>query len=295
MRGMDIAAEEWVGVIQINPNLTAEHDAVLTEYLRGESRLTRAQWQQLREAVDLLEQSTVTFQERSHTFRQFYETFVDRQFADAFLESLVAAKDVERGAPGLQAATARQIVQWVQQQEFYQRGQAESRLLLTFCLYWWAAFALGYAFEVEIFRDLQAAGVEFACHDITNRVERLSAFDLTVAGMCGDVKYSTYFLTTEDARTAEVDFFITRLYDEVNGRWLCVVFLTPAAWAAIDGETMPATLEDAASLLPAAVSVTVGAATFVLCLYGDWKARVLSRQAAKGSEPDGRQDDGEHE
>jgi hypothetical protein len=149
---------------------------------------------------------------------------------------LVAAEDVERDAPRLQAATARQIVQWVQQ-EFYQTGQAESRLLLTFCLYWWAAFSLNYTFEVEIFRDLRAAGVEFACHDITNRAERLSAFDLTVMGMCGDVKYSTYFLTLEEARTTEVDFFITRLYNEVNGRWLRVVFLIPAAWAAIDGET----------------------------------------------------------
>ncbi len=74
-----------MSAIQITPNLTAEHDAVLTEYLRGESRLTRMQWQQLREAVDLLGQSEVTFQERSYTFRQFYETFIDRQFADAFL------------------------------------------------------------------------------------------------------------------------------------------------------------------------------------------------------------------
>ncbi len=137
--------------------------------------------------------------------------------------------------------------------------------------------------------------MEFACHDITNRAERLSAFDLTVMGMCGDVKYSTYFLTVEDARTAEVDFFITRLYNEVNGRWMRVVFLTPAAWVAIDGETIPVTLEDAVSLLPAAVSVTVGAATFVLNLYEDWKMRVLSHQTAKGSEPNGRQDDIKHE
>lgn len=67
------------------------------------------------------------------------------------------------------------------------------------------------------------------------------------------------------------------------------------AWAAIDGETIPAALEDAASLLPAVVSVTVGAATFVLNTYEGWKARVLARQAAKGGEPDGRRDDNEHE
>lgn len=51
-----------MSAIQINPNLTTEHDAVLTEYLRGESRLTQAQWQRLREAIDSL--------------GQFYETFI---------------------------------------------------------------------------------------------------------------------------------------------------------------------------------------------------------------------------
>ena len=226
-------------MIQIAGNLTPEHDAALSNYLRGAGRLTREQWQRLREAIDLLAQSTVTFQGRDYTFAQFYEAFIDRQFAEAFLQTLVTMADVAQDAPHLQAATARQIVQWIQQQDFYQRGQIESRWLLTFCLYWWSAFAVGYAFEVEIFRDLRAEGIEFFAHDITNRNERLSPFDLTVLGLRGDEKYSAWFLTVENARMEGLDFFITRLFDETGARWLRVVLLTPIAQELTGGEIPP--------------------------------------------------------
>lgn len=171
-----------MSVIRIDSNLTPEHDAALTDYLRGAGRLTREQWHRLREAIDL---------------------------------------------------------------------------------------------------------IEFSCHDITNRSERLSVFDLTVLGMRGDLKYSTWFLTVEDARIEGLDFFITRLYDAINARWLLVVLLTPAAWAVIDGETRPASLEDAASALPDPVSINVGAATLVLILYDDWKARVRLCQTPKGGSTNG--------
>jgi hypothetical protein len=210
-------------VIQIAGDLTPEHDAALSAYLRGVERLSRERWHRLREAIDLLAQSAVTFQGCNYTFAQFYEMFIDRLFAESFLRTLVAIEDVPQDASRLQAATAQQIVKWIQQQDFYQKGQIESRLLLTFCLYWWSAFAVGYAFEVEIFRDLRAEGIEFFAHDITNRNERLSHFDLTVLGLRGDVKYSTWFLTVENARLEGLDFFITRLYDETVARWLRVV------------------------------------------------------------------------
>ena len=125
-------------MFRIDGNLTPEQDAALTGYLRGAERLTREQWRRLREAIDLLARSTVTFQGRDYTFKWFYETFIDRQFADAFLQTLVTTADVTQDAPRLQAATARQIVQWIQQQDVYQKGQAESRWLLIFCLYWWS-------------------------------------------------------------------------------------------------------------------------------------------------------------
>jgi hypothetical protein len=166
--------------------------------------------------IDLLAQSLITFQGRDYSFTRFYDTFIDRQFAEASLQALVDSANVTQDAPRLQAATARQIVQWLQRQDFYQQGQLETRWLLAFCLYWWSSFAIGYAFEEEIFRDLHAEGIEFFAHDITNRNERLSPFDLTVLNLRGDVKYSTWFLTREDARLEGLDFFITRLYDEAG-------------------------------------------------------------------------------
>jgi hypothetical protein len=272
-------------MFRIDGNLTPEQDAALTDYLRGAERLTREQWRRLREAIDLLARSTVTFQGRDYTFKWFYETFIDRRFANAFLQTLVTTADVTQDAPRLQAATARQIAQWIQQQDFYQKGQAESRWLLIFCLYWWSAFALGYAFELEIFRDLRAEGIEFFCHDITNRSERLSPFDLTVLGLRGDVKYSAWFLTVENARTEGLDFFITRLYDETGARWLRVVLLTPIARELIGGETALASPAETVPALPDAV--TAGAATLVLIRYDDWKARVRLRQTPKGDNPNG--------
>ena len=272
-------------MIQIADHLRPEHNVALSEYLRGAERLTREQWHHLREAIDLLAQSTVAFQGRDYTFARFHETFIDRPFAETFLQSLMATADVAQDLPRLQAATARQILQWVQQQDFYQKGQIESRLLLTFCLYWWSAFAIGYTFEEEIFRDLRAEGIEFFAHDITNRNERLSPFDLTVLGLRGDVKYSTWFLTVENARLEGLDFFITRFYDETGAQWLRVVLLTPIAQELIgDNATAVVPTADIPEL-PAVV--TAGATTLRLIRYDDWKVRVQSKQMSKGDIADG--------
>jgi hypothetical protein len=181
-------------------------------------------------------------------------------------------------APRLQAATARQIVRWVQQQDCYQRGQLESRWLLTFCLYWWSAFALGYTFEVEIFRDLRAAGIEFHAHDVTDRRERLSPFDLIVLGLRGDIKYSTWFLTVEDARLAGLDFFITRLYDEHGAGWLRVVLLTPLAQKVFDA------VPEAKLALPQ--EALANAVQLQLTRYEDWKACVHAKQTPQGDHND---------
>lgn len=266
--------------IQIVGCLLPEHDAALSDYLRGAGRLTREQWQRLREGIDLLAQGTLTVQGREYTFTRFYEAFIDRQFAEAFLQALVATSDVTQDAPRLQAVTARQIVKWVQQQDFYQKGQPESRYLLIFCLYWWSAFAVGYAFEVEIFRDLRAEEIEFSAHDITKRNERLSPFDLTVLGLRGDVKYSTWFLTVENARLTGLDFFITRLYDENGIGWLRVVLLTPPAQEVIGAATTPTAPTEAALALPA--TVTANAMQLRLIGYEDWKTRVRFKQTLPG-------------
>jgi hypothetical protein len=259
-------------LIRIIANLTAEQDDALTEYLRAAKGLSREQWTLLRQGIDLLAQSLITFQGRDYSFTRFYDTFIDRQFAEAYLQALVDSANVTQDAPRLQAATARQIVQWLQRQDFYQQGQLETRWLLAFCLYWWSSFAIGYAFEEEIFRDLRAEGIEFFAHDITNRNERLSPFDLTVLNLRGDVKYSTWFLTREDARLEGLDFFITRLYDEAGNGWLRIVLLTSAACELIGGETH-FDLPDLS---------LVAARGLNLIRYDEWKARVRSKQTVRG-------------
>ncbi|MDX2044104.1 MAG: hypothetical protein SF097_23020 [Acidobacteriota bacterium] len=235
----------------------------------------------MRAAIDLLAQSVVTFQGQSYSFTRFYETFIDRQFADAYLQALVASVSVKQDAPRLQAATARQIVQWLQQQDFYRKEQLESRWLLIFCLYWWSSFAIGYAFEEEIFRDLRAKKIKFFAHDITIRNERLSPFDLTVLNLRGDVKYSAWFLTREDARLEGLDFFITRLYDESGVGWLRVVLLTPAARELIGEETNPARL-----VLKFSDNEIAAKLGLSLTHYDDWKVRVRSKQIVEGDSTD---------
>lgn len=69
-------------MIRIVSDLTPEQDTALNEYLRVARGLPREQWRQLRKAIDLLAQSSVTFQGRDYTFAQFYEKFIDRQFAE---------------------------------------------------------------------------------------------------------------------------------------------------------------------------------------------------------------------
>jgi len=116
-------------------------------------------------------------------------------------------------------------------------------------------------------------------HEITSRAERFSAYDLTVLGLRGDIKYSTYFLTAEGTQTTEIDFFITRLFDEIKARWEKVVFLTPAAWTVINGRTIPVALQEAVSEFPKAVMVNIGLETFVIILYQEWKERILKKGA----------------
>lgn len=119
----------------------------------------------------------------------------------------------------------------------------------------------------------------FVSHEITSRAERFSAYDLTVLGLRGDIKYSTYFLTAEGTQTTEIDFFITRLFDEIKARWEKVVFLTPAAWTVINGRTIPVALQEAVSEFPKAVMVNIGLETFVIILYQEWKERILKKGA----------------
>ena len=177
----------------LNPDLTQEHRRVIASYLAHHGRLRAGEWQMAFEAFDLLGQSYVTTEERVETFTDVYRRMIEDVYADPFIEQLLAIEtDVSTGGDRLKAATARRIQQDLSQAGFYQRANRGSMYLLAYSYYWWDSFARGYTFEMTIFRDLEAAGIEFVAHDITKRAERYSPADLIVLGQTGDIKTSTY-------------------------------------------------------------------------------------------------------
>ena len=140
-----------------------------------------------------------------------------------------------------------------------------------------AKLCSGYAFEVQIVRDLRASGVEFYSHDIRDQVERRSVADLVVLNLTGDVKTSTYFLRLASSRGLPNDFYVTRLWTGSKHR-LLVVFQKPAAWKKIDGDTVEGRLSDLLHLLPRPVKLRQDDAVLIVIDYATWKRRVLQVQ-----------------
>jgi hypothetical protein len=151
-------------------------------------------------------------------------------------------------------------------------------LVLIFCLYWWQSFSKGYAFEVEILRDLAASGILHQAHDLRDRQSRLSPFDLIVMGFRGDIRTSTYFFAVERGRGLPHDFYLTRLWSRRTRRWEEVALLKPAFWAALDGETRPSRLEEALDILPDVAEIQVDSQELVVVEYQQWKELVKTRQ-----------------
>ena len=153
-------------------------------------------------------------------------------------------------SPALWARFARQIVQEVSRRGWRRPDVPASRLLVSYLLYWWGAFARGYALEVEVFRDLQQSGIQFTAHDLRNRQQRFSPSDLTMSGMAGDIKTSTYFVQV--AAPLMHDFYIVRL--SLGARvYTLVVMLQPPAWEKINGDTITGDLETLLHHFPAPV------------------------------------------
>ena len=155
--------------------------------------------------------------------------------------------------------------------------------LLAYCLYWWAV--RGYAFEIEIFRDLEAASIHYTSHDLRVREQRFSPCDLTVSSMTGDIKNTTYFLYVARSFPLTCDFYITRLYDTATGRYVRIVVLTDEAWHRINGDIVRSDLARVAQLLPQIVGVTFLGYDLVVADYEVWKQKVLQRQQAGGDMP----------
>lgn len=262
--------------IELPARLTHNHVAVLTAYVMGQY-LSPAERRTLFAAVDILAEAVVITPEAHRTFREVYTAEVDARLATPYLQALLVLDDVAHQSSALAAAYVRQVRDHLRQTGLYDPSVPTTRLLDNYCAYRWQSFARGYAFELEILRDLERAGIVFHAHDILDPFERYAESDLIVLGLQGDIKTSAYFLQTQPLSGLRNDFYITSLYI-VGHRRILVVFLKPSAWAKINGDTVPGTLDTIAALLPAAVKLQRGQVALIVIGYEEWKERILRKQ-----------------
>lgn len=257
--------------IELPETFDTTHEQAVIAYLTDRVAGAPA-WARVFTAFDLLEAAVLVVEEKRLSFRAVYTLLVDRPLADAYLADLLALQDVYQESPALQARYARMIGQ-----SLADRGwrRPETRLLYAYLLYWWGSFARGYALEVEIFRDLDASGVQFLAHDLRDPHARYSLSDLTVSGLAGDIKTSTYFV--QAAAPLAHDFYIVRL--AIKGAvYTLVVMLQPDAWKKINGDTTPGTLDTLRDHIPAPVAIRHRGHTLVVLRYDSWKQRMLFQQ-----------------
>jgi hypothetical protein len=260
-------------LVEISPSLMAEDNATLRLYLTDPFRLSDAQWQRLRAAIDKLSSSVVVFGGRRYRFKRFYDAFINGTYAYPFLQRLSALDNLEREGAVLQADIARKIVAWLHANGILPATVAGAEYLIVYCLYWWAAFARGYLFEQAVVRDLQAAGIRFQAHRAEHSADRYAPFDLWIPGLGhGDVKASIFFL--DDLPDPPADFYVTRLYDSEQRRSRQIVFSTPLIWRRIDGEPKRTSLTGAVRVFPDPASVDVVGRPWIVVEYEVWKARV---------------------
>lgn len=254
-----------------------QHQRVILAYLRqGQQGVTAAERPRLLEGFDLLHHGYLFVGNKRYSFRMLYTLHVDEPFAASFMTQLLQMKEVAWQQEALRATYARQIVGRLRAEGLIVQGTG-ANLLLAYCLYFWESFATGYAFEVEILRDLTQSGISYQAHDLRNRQSRLSAYDLRVLGLYGDIKTSLYFLHTQRGRGLPHDFYITRIYEGERQRTL-VVMLQLDAWAQIDGDTVAALLREVTQLFPTPVQIEIEGKQLVITEYAVWKAKVLRRQ-----------------
>lgn len=203
---------------------------------------------------------------------------MDRRYADIFIAQLMALEDLEADAEALQQKFAFEVLATLEREGLHQEAVVGSEYLAAYCLYWWTSFARGYCFELTIFRDLHVVGITFIAHDLRQRAERRSPYDLVVLRQLGDIKNTTDFLHSVRALPLNCDFYITRLYHPRRRRYVSIVVMTEAAWRALNGEVVAASLETAAGFLPQPVQIVLAGQRFIIAPYDLWKEKVKLRQ-----------------
>lgn len=263
--------------VRLPPGFTDVHEEITRRFVQGES-FSQDERALLFEAFDLLHEAVVATEAGWESFATTYEQLIEAPFADHYLRSLVEAQDIEATAEPLRARVSRRIMPTLREAGLIDPAEPSSFYLLAYCLYWWYAFARGYAFEVEVLRDLEASGILYQAHDVLDPRARRSPFDLVVLGFRGDIKTSTYFLQATRTQGLLHDFYVTRVYEPRERECIVVVFLKEPAWEAIDGETTPATLEELSGVLPGVFRLQQNDTILIVIDYEEWKTRLLRAQ-----------------
>ncbi|MBL7065946.1 MAG: hypothetical protein ISS49_17350 [Anaerolineae bacterium] len=249
-------------------------------WVRRGHEFNRDEWRVAFRAFDLLKEAAVVTLRDVSPFPAIYYRHVDEPYANGFIQTLLDADEIEPAGIQAWAKVARNISPKLRKAGLVPPHQPAARLLVAYCLYWWYAFAYGYIFEVEILRDLSQSGVQFTAHDLTKRQERMSPWDLEVLGFRGDIKRSLSFLQTSRGRRLPYAFYIVRLTRADRSRTL-VVIMCRAMWAAIDGETVLATLDSLANALPDTARVSISDVKVIVADYETWKRMVRQRQSER--------------
>jgi hypothetical protein len=269
--------------IRLPSTFTRHYRQVITRYLaKGWWQLSPSERRAGFEAFNILHAARVQRDDESLTFRQVYDVYVERTWSDRYIDELLALSNPVEEHSSLRRRFATLIVTSLRKVGLVQQSVPDSQVLLAYILHWWESFSAGYAFEVEIFHNLQESGIKFEAHDLRDRAARRSPYDLKVLGQPGDVKTSLYFLQRPQ-RLLFSQFYITRL-DTGHGSRALVVFLKPEAWALIDGETLFIHLAELAEVWPQSAEIQVGPVRLVVADYQVWKDKVRRKQMQGGSE-----------
>lgn len=264
--------------IRLTSQLTVAHQAVILKYLGSPSALSQAEWVTALAAFDALSACQVLREATSQTFAQFYQEFFDRPYSSALITELLMLEDVEGTGARRAEEIGKQVVANLSSVGLQEPLTVEERLLLAYCLYWWSAFVKGYITEITVFRDLEQSGIVFQAHDLRQPSERYSPDDLTISGLRGDIKSSTYFLHTSRHFPLRHDFYITVLFDAKSRQRRRAVIMQAAAWGTIDGDTQIAELAQAASFLPQPVAINVKGQRLIVVEYNLWKEKIRAFQ-----------------
>lgn len=257
-----------------------EHRQIVLEYIRRGHEFKREDWRLAIVAFDLLKDAAVLAPTGLLPFPVVYRQQVEDRYADAFIQQLYEARQIEKASTALWANVAGRIASDLAQTGLHRRDVPATRLLVAYCLYWWRSFTLGYALEIEIQRDLAKSGIQFEAHDLRRRQERLSPYDLAVLGFKGDIKTSLYFLQAARSRLLAHDFYITKVHTRTRISTL-VVFMQAAMWETIDGETLLVLLSEIADTLPQAMRIIHQGVELTVIDYEIWKEKVQRYQTRK--------------